>query len=82
MSVATDTVRSMSSRTRSSLGSLADRARRPATAFCLVDGSSPGLVMEWLHVADTWSARVAYLDDGALIVSILPANRLEKASVS
>jgi hypothetical protein len=38
--------------------------------------------MEWLKVADLWSARVAYLDDGALIVSILPANRLEKASVS
>ena len=82
MSVATDTVRSMSSRTRSSLGSLADRARRPTTAFCLVDGSSPGLVMEWLRVADTWSARVAYFDDGALIVSILPAGRLEKAAVS
>jgi hypothetical protein len=82
MSVATDTVRSMSSRTRSSLGSLADRVRRPTTAFCLVDGSSPGLVMEWLRVADTWSARVAYLDDGALIVSILPADRLEKAPVS
>jgi hypothetical protein len=82
MSVPTDTVRSMSSRTRSSLGSLGDRARRPTTAFCIVDGSSPGLVMEWLRVADTWSARVAYLDDGALIVSILPADRLEKASVS
>jgi hypothetical protein len=38
--------------------------------------------MEWLRVAETWSARVAYLDDGALIVSILPANRLEKAFVS
>jgi hypothetical protein len=38
--------------------------------------------MEWLRVAETWSARVAYLEDGALIVSILPANRLEKASVS
>jgi len=82
MSVATDTVRSMSSRTRSGLGSLGDRVRRPTTAFCFVDGSSPGLVMEWLRVADTWSARVAYLDDGALIVSILPANRLEKAAVS
>jgi hypothetical protein len=82
MSVATGTVRSMSSRTRSGLGSLGDRVRRPITAFCLVDGSSPGLVMEWLRVADTWSARVAYLDDGALIVTILPADRLEKASVS
>lgn len=38
--------------------------------------------MEWLHVADTWAARVAYLEDGALIVTILPADRLEKASVS
>jgi hypothetical protein len=82
MSVAPGTVRSMSSRTRSSLGSLGERVRRPSTAFCLVDGASPGLVMEWLRVADTWSARVAYLDDGALIVSILPADRLEKASVS
>jgi hypothetical protein len=82
MSVATDTVRSMSSRPRSSLGSLGDRVRRPTSAFCLVDGTSPGLVMEWIHVADTWSARVAYLDDGALIVTILPANRLEKATVS
>ena len=82
MSVPTDTVRSMSSRLRSGLGSLGDRIRRPTTAFCLVDGSSPGLVMEWLRVTDTWSARVAYLDDGALVVSILPADRLEKASVS
>jgi len=82
MSVATGTVRSMSSRTRSSLGSLSDRVRRPATAFCLVDGTSPGLVIEWIHVAETWSARVAYLEDGALIVSILPAGRLEKATVS
>lgn len=64
------------------LGSLGDRVRRPSTAFCLVDGASPGLVMEWLRVAETWSARVAYLEDGALIVSILPANRLEKASPS
>ncbi len=77
-----DTVTDMSTRTRSGLGSLGDRVRRPTTAFCLVDGQSPGLVMEWLKVADLWSARVAYLDDGALIVSILPANRLEKASVS
>ena len=76
------TVGSMSTRTRSGLGSLGDRVRRPTTAFCLVDASSPGLVMEWLRVADTWSARVAYLDDGALVVTILPANRLEKASVS
>ena len=38
--------------------------------------------MEWLRVAETWSARVAYLDDGALVVTILPADRLEKASVS
>ena len=38
--------------------------------------------MEWLKVADLWSARVAYLADGALIVSILPADRLEKAFVS
>jgi len=38
--------------------------------------------MEWLRVADTWSARVAFLDDGALIVSILPADRLEKVPVS
>ena len=82
MSVATGTVRSMSSRTGSGLGSLSDRVRRPTTSFCLVDGSSPGLVMEWLRVADTWSARVAYLADGALVVTILPANRLEKASVS
>lgn len=82
MSVATDTVRSMSSRMRSGLGSLGDRVRRPTTAFCLVDGSSPGLVLEWLRVADTWWARVAYLDDGALIITILPADRLEKASVT
>jgi hypothetical protein len=72
----------MSSRTRSSLGSLGDRVRRPATAFCVVDGTSPGLVIEWILVADTWSARVAYLDEGALIVTILPAGRLEKAPVS
>jgi hypothetical protein len=38
--------------------------------------------MEWLKVADLWSARVAYLDDGALVVSILPASRLEKVPVS
>ena len=82
MSEATATVRSMSTRTRSGLGSLGDRVRRPSTAFCLVDGQSPGLVMEWLKVADLWSARVAYLDDGALVVSILPAARLEKAPVS
>jgi hypothetical protein len=82
MSEATTSLRSMSTRTRSGLGSLSDRVRRPSTVFCLVDGQSPGLVMEWLKVADLWSARVAYLEDGALIVSILPANRLEKASVS
>ena len=82
MSGVAATVRSMSSRARSSLGSLGDRVRRPTTAFCLVDGSSPGLVMEWLRVADTWSARVAYLEDGALVVSVLPASRLEKAPVS
>lgn len=35
--------------------------------------------MEWLRVADTWSARVAYLDDGALVVTVLPASRLQKA---
>ncbi|HET7723374.1 MAG TPA: hypothetical protein VFK68_01945 [Propionibacteriaceae bacterium] len=69
----------MSTRTRSGLGSLGDRVRRPTTAFCLVDESSPGLVMEWLRVADTWSARVAYLDDGALVVTVLPASRLQKA---
>jgi hypothetical protein len=48
----------------------------------MVDGSSPGLVMEWLRVADTWAARVAYLEDGALVVTILPADRLERASLS
>lgn len=68
----------MSTRTRSSLGSLGDRVRRPTTSFCLVDGHLPGLVMEWLKVADLWSARVAYLEDGALIVAILPASRLSK----
>ena len=71
----------MSTRTRSGLGSLSDRIRRPTTAFCLVDESSPGLVMEWLRVADLWCARVAYLEEGALIVAVLPASRLRKASV-
>ncbi len=71
----------MSTRTRSGLGSLSDRIRRPTTAFCLVDESSPGLVMEWLRVADLWCARVAYLEEGALIVAVLPASRLQKASV-
>ncbi|HSN11693.1 MAG TPA: hypothetical protein VLS51_06275 [Propionibacteriaceae bacterium] len=69
----------MSTRTRSGRGARGDRVRRPTTAFCLVDDSSPGLVMEWLRVADTWSARVAYLDDGALVVTVLPASRLQKA---
>lgn len=74
-----DTVTDMSTRTRSDLGSLGDRVRRPTTAFCLVDGTSPGLVMEWLRAADMWSARVAYLDDGALVVAILDSSRLTKA---
>ena len=74
-----DTVTDMSTRTRSDLGSLGDRVRRPTTAFCLVDGTSPGLVMEWLRAADMWSARVAYLDDGALVVAVLDSSRLTKA---
>lgn len=74
-----DTVTDMSPRTRSDLGSLGDRVRRPTTAFCLVDGTSPGLVMEWLRAADMWSARVAYLDDGALVVAVLDSSRLTKA---
>lgn len=69
----------MSTRTRSDLGSLGDRVRRPTTSFCLVDGQLPGLVMEWVKVADLWSARVAYLQDGALIVAILSGSRLSKA---
>jgi hypothetical protein len=69
----------MSTRTRSHLGSLDERVRRPTTAFCLVDGQSPGLVMEWLRAADMWSARVAYLDDGALVVAVLDSSRLTKA---
>ena len=69
----------MSTRIRTDLGSLGDRVRRPTTVFCLVDGQLPGLVMEWVKVADLWSARVAYLDDGALIVAILSAARLSKA---
>lgn len=69
----------MSTRTRSHLGSLGDRVRRPTTSFCLVDGQSPGLVMEWLRAADMWSARVAYLDDGALVVAVLDSSRLTKA---
>lgn len=73
------TVTDMSTRIRTDLGSLGDRVRRPTTAFCLVDGQSPGLVMEWLRVADMWSARVAYLDDGALVVAVLDASRLTKA---
>lgn len=81
MSEVPDTVTDMSTRTRSSLGSLGDRVRRPTTAFCVVDGESPGLVMEWLRVADVWAARVAYLDDGALVVAVLDASRLQKAAV-
>jgi hypothetical protein len=81
MSEAVGTFPYMSTRTRSGLGSLGDRVRRPTTAFCLVDDSSPGLVMEWLRVADVWCARVAYLDDGALVVAVLPASRLQKAPV-
>ncbi len=69
----------MSSRIRSELGSIGDRVRRPTTPFCLVDGERPGLVLEWLRAADMWSARVAYLDDGALVVAMLPASRLQKA---
>ena len=79
MSEVPDTVTDMSTRTRSDLGSLGDRVRRPTTAFCLVDGTSPGLVMEWLRAADMWSARVAYLDDGALVVAVLDSSRLTKA---
>jgi hypothetical protein len=75
------TVTYMPTRTRSGLGTIGDRVRRPTTAYCLVDESSPGLVMEWVRVADLWCARVAYLDDGALIVAVLPASRLQKASV-
>ncbi|MHB1009491.1 MAG: hypothetical protein ACYC1E_09730 [Propionibacteriaceae bacterium] len=81
MSDALGTFPYMSTRTRSGLGSLGERVRRPTTAFCLVDDSSPGLVMEWLRVADLWCARVAYLEEGALIVAVLPASRLRKASV-
>ncbi|MGV8850669.1 MAG: hypothetical protein ACOH16_14115 [Propionibacteriaceae bacterium] len=69
----------MSTRTRSDLGSVGDRVRRPTTSFCLVDGQLPGLVMEWVKVADMWSARVAYLDDGALVVAVLDSSRLTKA---
>jgi hypothetical protein len=79
MSEQADTVTDMSTRTRSDLGSLGDRVRRPTTSFCMVDGTSPGLVMEWLRAADMWSARVAYLDDGALVVAVLAASRLTKA---
>ncbi len=82
MSEVPGTVTDMSTRGRSGLGSLSDRVRRPTTAFCLVDGQSPGLVMEWLKVADLWAARVAYLDDGALVVAVLESSRLQKAPVS
>ncbi len=79
MSARSRTLTGMSSRTRSDFGTLGDRVRRPTTSFCWVDDGYPGLVMEWLRVADVWSARVAYLADGALVVTILPATRLRKA---
>ena len=71
----------MSSRSSSPFGTLAERSARGRTPFCLVDGVHAGLIMEWIRAAGLWTARVAYVPEGAVTVALLSANRLSPVEI-
>ena len=72
----------MSTRSSSPFGTLAERSARGKTPFCLVDGVHAGLVLEWVRAAGMWTARVAYLHEGAVTIALLPANQLSAVEVA
>lgn len=71
----------MSSRSSSPFGTLAERSARGRTPFCLVDGVHAGLILEWIRAAGLWTARVAYVHEGAVTVALLSANRLSPVEI-
>jgi len=40
-----------------------------------------GLILEWIRAAGLWTARVAYVHEGAVTVALLSANRLSPVEI-